>query len=66
MKDFQLRVIQERDELKTKVDKLKEFIEGSVYRTLDNSNQHYLMSQYFHMSCYLDILEKRIALFKED
>lgn len=65
MQPHQQRVIQERDELKTKATALSEFIGNSpVFETLDTDEQERLKEQCEIMWQYFEILERRIAAFK--
>lgn len=63
MQDFQLRVIQERDELKTKWDALNKFFEGKVYKTLPEIERDDLLDQADYMEAYLSVLNRRIERF---
>jgi len=65
MAPHQERVIQEKDELKEKVDKLGAFIlDNSNYTNLEADEQSRLNKQHYHMCFYLDILNERIKNFK--
>ena len=65
MKDWQKRLIVERDELAVRVDKLSEFVmeEGGVYDTLPREEQVILCAQLGYMGAYWEILEDRCAEF---
>jgi len=64
MQPHQQRVIQERDELKTKATALSEFIGTSpVFETIDPDEQERLKEQCEIMWQYFEILEYRIAAF---
>ena len=64
MQPHQQRVIQERDELKTKATALSEFIGNSaVFETIDADEQERLKEQCETMGRYLEILDSRIAAF---
>lgn len=57
------RVIDEREELNGKIEKLNTFIGGDIFNGLDSQNQLLLTQQAVAMQNYLDILDQRIALF---
>jgi hypothetical protein len=63
MEAFRQRVIQERDELVNRRDKIEEFLQGSVFETLDAAEQKRMIIQYGLMNGYADILNERIAAF---
>ena len=65
MKDYQQRVIQEHDELITKINKLEAFIEGDVFKQLDETERGRLVAQEGAMRAYAFILIHRIAAFTE-
>lgn len=54
------RVIEEKDQLEKKLDKLDAYIVSDVFDSLDKGNKLLLMQQQAFMSCYLRILEERI------
>ena len=59
----QQRVIDELDELFVKTSRLKEFVKGPVFEALKTEEQELLQQQLIVMQQYIDILNKRIALF---
>lgn len=63
MQDFQQRVIDEKEALGEKLQKLMNFIDGSIFRTLDPEDRKLLQDQRDRMGEYSDILERRIARF---
>lgn len=64
MEPHQLRVVNERDELKDKLDKLDIFINSDKFTELvETEEQHRLMRQANLMSSYLDVLNERILYF---
>lgn len=65
LKDWQCRVVEEKNELDEKLNKLNLFIETTKFWDLDNENRTLLRSQASAMSTYSDILARRIALFQE-
>ncbi len=63
MQPHQERVVTERDELWTKLDKLTLFIGGEVYGALPKDEQERLAEQLAHMTGYFNTLNARIAAF---
>ena len=63
MQPHQERVIEEKKQLDEKREKLTAFIGGSVYRTLEATEQSRLNRQLEAMSLYSNILGERIAAF---
>lgn len=63
MQNYQNRVVTEHDELKDKLDKLRDFIDdaNSPFHTLDGEEQ---WKQEGYMSNYLNILAERINAFR--
>jgi hypothetical protein len=64
MQPHQERVIAEKTELDEKLTKLSSFIGGSVYRSLDKSEQSKMLRQEEAMTVYSSILAERISDFK--
>jgi hypothetical protein len=65
MLPHQERVVQEKNELKEKVDNLGAFIlDNPIYNSLEGEEQSRLNEQHYHMCFYLDILNERIKNFK--
>jgi len=64
MEDYKKRVLEERDELKKKVDKLNTFVNGEEFVEIGDSEQLWLGQQYLVMVSYLDILNIRITAFE--
>jgi hypothetical protein len=56
-------VIQEQEELISKITKLSEFINGKNFSTINNDEQDRLKRQRIAMTEYADILEERISNF---
>lgn len=65
MQPYQQRVVDEHDELNTKVGKLTDFLESDQFDTVDPEEQHRLVQQLFVMELYLDILTQRVKAFNE-
>lgn len=64
MEPFQERVVEEHDELDTKIGKLTEFLESDQFDTVDPEEQHRLVQQLYVMELYLDILTQRVKAFE--
>ena len=64
MKDWQQRVITERDELCAKLSKLRQFKQTAEYAAAESKARSLLDQQDCVMQQYADILGARIALFK--
>ena len=63
MQEFQQRVIEEKKELDSKLNKLKDFMHSEQYAQLDSTNQGLLMVQQVAMENYSDALARRIEMF---
>lgn len=64
MAPHQQRVVSERDELKERTEKLGEFIlNNPVFQGLSEDERTDMSEQHYFMSCYLEILDKRINRF---
>jgi len=61
----QQRVVEEKDQLKEKVEKLKGFFETDIFKGLPKQERNILKMQYHHMKLYLGILGTRIEGFTE-
>lgn len=64
MQDWQLRVIEEYEQLKERTEKLDVYHASDSWKELDIINQALLESQYLFMVGYGNILEKRIERFE--
>jgi len=62
MSDFKSRLLTEQSELNEKVKKLKSFLEGSNFKSIDERQQKLLEKQYDLMHEYNEILLERISL----
>jgi hypothetical protein len=63
---FQDRVREEGEELEGRLTRLEEFINSSpTFPSLDAAEQCRLRSQRYHMNGYLQVLQERIAAFKD-
>lgn len=63
MQPHQERVVTESNDLRTKLDKLSEFIAGDVFKKLDMEDRDLLVEQRVFMNSYLDVLRQRIERF---
>jgi hypothetical protein len=63
MQPHQERVITEKSELDTKIEKLTAFIGGSVFLALPVPEQMRLSAQLGFMNMYSNVLGERIAAF---
>jgi hypothetical protein len=63
MSEHQERVVQEREELGAKIERLDAFLDGEAYRGLDEAEQRRLIQQRHHMGMYSDALLARIKAF---
>lgn len=66
MKPHEERVVQEREELQDKLDKLSAFFDSKIYDMLSQDKRNRLLRQHGHMSDYRDVLDERIANFPKD
>lgn len=57
----QNRVIQERIDLTTKVNKLEEFVKSEKFQLVPAAEQALLNEQLEHMAMYLRVLDKRVS-----
>jgi hypothetical protein len=64
MKEYQSRALNEQDEVHTRLEHLKLFIEGNFFRSLDISEQRRLNRQVLIMKLYDDVLIERMLNFK--
>jgi hypothetical protein len=63
MEEHQKRVVEEAKELKTKLDKLGEFIAGDMFVNVVEDEQNRLIRQERIMTEYYDVLTERIDAF---
>lgn len=61
MNDFKSRLLVEVTELKNKVEKLENFIDGDIYDTLPEIDRTDLKEQLNHMKNYLLVLNRRVS-----
>jgi hypothetical protein len=60
MSDFKTRLLEERDQLQEKVEKLDKFLDSSMYETISERQQVLLVDQLESMEDYLYYLNERI------
>lgn len=60
---YTMRVIEERDDLKVKVDKLTKFLDSEQFTLLPFSDKILLRCQLDAMHMYLEVLNERVGLF---
>lgn len=65
MQPHQQRVVDEKNELNEKLDKLKAFFENPIFKGLSADEQGRLARQFDVMAEYSSILSQRIAAFKD-
>jgi hypothetical protein len=65
MQAYQSRVVVERDELARKFENLNRFLNSGACLTVPTPELKRLARQRLAMRLYLDVLEERIAEFKE-
>lgn len=63
LQPHQQRVVDEKKELDDKREKLLTFINGSVFRNLEQAEKDRLLTQYGVMGVYSEILHQRIRAF---
>ena len=63
MKPHQLRVLDERDDLQGKIERLDIFTGSEMFRTLPATEQFTMVNQLNFMRGYLQCLDKRILAF---
>lgn len=62
----QQRVVEEKNELNEKLEKLRSFLDSDIYKTLDSVDKVDLKMQYNAMITYYHVLSRRILRFHED
>lgn len=65
MEPHQQRVVDEKEQLSEKLEKLEVFTGGSIYAGLPAAEQTRLSRQLLIMQLYEQVLSERIAAFKE-
>lgn len=62
---YQQRAIDERRDLKERLEKLSDFVQKSeIYKSLSKEEQQLLRGQLFAMTEYYDLLDQRIKLWR--
>lgn len=65
MLEWQSRVIEERNELDVKIQRLKSFLASKLASELNEEEERWLMIQLKIMEAYSLVLDKRISFFAE-
>lgn len=63
MEQYQLRVIEEKEELDIKIKGLQNFIESDKFDNLPNPEKRDMEKQLTHMRVYTNVLQSRINRF---
>ena len=63
MKEYQQRVITEKKDLDSKIERLAAFMDGEMFNSLPNDDRSDLTAQRGAMQEYSDILASRISRF---
>ena len=63
MEKHQVRVVEEKEELDAKIDRLRSFIGGDLFDGLAQTEQRRLRRQVIIMELYSDVLDERIREF---
>ena len=61
MSDYKDRMLAEHTELVTRISKLKEFLWGDIFNTLENLDKQLLIEQLAHMQGYESVLAYRLS-----
>lgn len=64
LEPYQQRVVEERDELAPRVDRLHNFVNGASFESATVVEQGFLKAQLGYMQGYLNSLNSRIKLWK--
>jgi len=65
LKSYQYKILEEKESLEVRLIKHLAFFRSPVFAGLDSSEQHRLRRQATIMKEYVDILNERIAHFRE-
>ena len=63
MQPHEQRVLDEHHDLASKMSKLSDFLESSLFKGLPSADRVLLETQYYQMSGYLETLQQRISRF---
>jgi hypothetical protein len=63
MEPFQQRVVEEQDDLRGKINRLRGFFHNPIFTKLPAEEQKRMIVQLQHMLNYHDVLAQRIAAF---
>ena len=64
MEPHQQRVLEERQQLRERLDRLENFLASDLFRSLSHEDGVLLWAQRGAMAQYLAILDRRVALWK--
>ena len=64
MQPHQQRVIDERQQLRERLDKLENFLAGDLFKSLNHEEGVLLWAQRGAMAQYLAVLDRRVALWQ--
>lgn len=64
MKPYQIRVVDEKQELDAKIEKLECFVSTQTFLDLSSEERARMMRQYSAMKAYSEILGERISAFE--
>lgn len=63
MQPYQQRIVEEKEELDSKLEKLGDFCNTPIFQGLDSAEQSRLNRQFLIMELYAQVLGERIAAF---
>lgn len=63
LQPHQQRVVEEKEALQEKVEKLEKFTQSEIFKTLSKTDQKLLKYQLIYMIGYLNVLEARVMMF---
>ncbi len=64
MKKHEQRVVDEKNELDVKIEKLSDFFNTPIFDSLEDEDKSLLENQHNAMESYSDLLKMRVARFK--
>jgi len=65
LQPHQQRVVEERADLSTRLDRLRTFLRSSLFEAVPQAERARLQRQSVYMSAYLEVLDERIAAFPQ-
>lgn len=63
--DWQVRVVEEHDQLNERINKLIDFTKTDTFKNLPSSEQNRMIRQRIIMRQYLEVLKERIQNFRD-